>query len=388
MIRAFIFLEMFLRLFFARLAKKIVHLITHTTHNMTKASLSAPASKKLKVHKKALATKKDTHSISNLKADNDKTVPNAVVPTTQCCIRCDTIKPIERFYKNSKMRVGRDSRCIECVVIYARGHRRTAVGFNVGLYNSFSKRAKNWHKVKDARIKPTISFGEWNTIPNVCWLTGIPLRLGSSDKFVMSCDRIVDDDKNYSVDNVRKSILEINTVAKWTVEKGRYAFIEDRIKETDQEIERRLLHITEIPQRGWVRGRSPKQTTAAYRSTFKGAMIHLRDSAKSHVKIKKAGRNIKIDITYEQLLAKFLEQKGLCAVSGIPLSIVGDWRMSVERIDVTGDYTISNVCFICAEFQAIDRNAISIDVACTGWTVEKFREVQTFMRANIDKTIV
>lgn len=83
------------------------------------------------------------------------------------------------------------------------------------------------------------------------------------------------------------------------------------------------------------------------------------------------------NITFEDLVELYNEQKGLCAYSGIPLEFGSyldkDWVISLERLDPCIGYTRDNVCFICIEFNSADQTVkTGKEFGNAGWTPLKF----------------
>jgi hypothetical protein len=53
---------------------------------------------------------------------------------------------------------------------------------------------------------------------------------------------------------------------------------------------------------------------------------------------------------------------------------MGNWKVSLERKDVTTGYTASNVCLICQRFNGTDNTAQAEEAVdgSGGWSREKF----------------
>merc|ERR1712217_481275 len=62
------------------------------------------------------------------------------------------------------------------------------------------------------------------------------------------------------------------------------------------------------------------------------------------------------NLSTQDVLDMFLEQYGLCVVSGISLNLCQDsgWRMSLERFDNQRGYERNNCGLICHPFQSSD----------------------------------
>lgn len=67
---------------------------------------------------------------------------------------------------------------------------------------------------------------------------------------------------------------------------------------------------------------------------------------------------LNINITYEYLIDLWRKQRGLCAISNIPLAhILNDMcSISIDRIDSNRGYLIGNVQFVCKWVNYAKRN--------------------------------
>jgi hypothetical protein len=84
------------------------------------------------------------------------------------------------------------------------------------------------------------------------------------------------------------------------------------------------------------------------------------------------------EATLELLIELFREQKGLCYYSGIQLTTSGNWKVSLERLNVTVGYIKGNICLVCQEFNSTDRSASNPEAeGCGGWSKEKYAYVRT-----------
>ena len=79
-----------------------------------------------------------------------------------------------------------------------------------------------------------------------------------------------------------------------------------------------------------------------------GARTHTMRRNRFRRKIGKA-EHCKSEITKEFLIQLFLDQKGLCAYTKVPMNINGNFKFTVERKNVDIGYCCSNVCLVCAE---------------------------------------
>ena len=92
------------------------------------------------------------------------------------------------------------------------------------------------------------------------------------------------------------------------------------------------------------------------------------------------------DLSLSDLQALYDLQAGRCAYSGIPLkaSGIGDWQVSVERLDNKRGYVRDNVVLICQEFQSVDhsiRAANPTEVhGSPQWSAAKMKRLVSFLK--------
>jgi hypothetical protein len=80
---------------------------------------------------------------------------------------------------------------------------------------------------------------------------------------------------------------------------------------------------------------------------------------------------------------KLVKQGSLCHYSGLTMSTTGNWRVSLERLDVRKGYTDENTVLICVEFNSNDcsaRNKDFSDKSGGGWTIEKIGTVRQALK--------
>jgi hypothetical protein len=82
-------------------------------------------------------------------------------------------------------------------------------------------------------------------------------------------------------------------------------------------------------------------------------------------------------LTFEELLNIYLQQFGRCAYSNRPLTLHGDYMMSLERINTSVGYTKDNCCLICVEFNTADWSISKCSEdnrsGSSGWNKEKIK---------------
>jgi hypothetical protein len=114
---------------------------------------------------------------------------------------------------------------------------------------------------------------------------------------------------------------------------------------------------------------------AEHRKTARRFLYRCIHNARSKRRLDKATCTLTLDI----LIDIVIEQRGLCAISKVPLVFLLDasnWRASLERINPSLPYTRDNVCFIAWEFQSMCNRGRGAGAGeSSQWTREKFLEL-------------
>jgi hypothetical protein len=118
--------------------------------------------------------------------------------------------------------------------------------------------------------------------------------------------------------------------------------------------------------------------------SLRGCMRKLLRSAETNCNNKPVHRNITCDLEEDELISMFVAQNGRCYYSGMPLVLgIGtlQWAVSLERIDVLGNYTKTNCKLICREFNASDHSSrvIYSNDGAGGWNHSKMRHFLTMI---------
>ena len=99
--------------------------------------------------------------------------------------------------------------------------------------------------------------------------------------------------------------------------------------------------------------------------TLRGRLSRLCAAARQRCK----KRNWVFGASVEILENMWREQGGKCAYSGIPLSLHGDWQVSLERKDPIRGYELDNICLICLELNVSEQ-----------WSPEKMEALKKLPR--------
>ena len=276
------------------------------------------------------------------------------------CTTCEIEKPFAEFYLTL------DNICKECHSIKATKYRTTLNGALRELMNSAKSRVKD---IEGDRGLFDLTFEYMTEMyerqQGLCHYSKIEMTFQGA--FKMSLERR-DNDKGYIESNVALICLEFNIEnAQWSLQK-----VSDVITILDKKITENYVNFER--KRTCVKKDTPYDKKEYYESP-RAKIKSLFTSAKHRIiKKNKKDANYGFDIDFEFLVDMFNAQKGLCAYSGIPMQFKGDWLISLERIDVYKGYLKDNVCFICLEYNSIDRtvNKKTKTETSTAWSKEKF----------------
>ena len=113
---------------------------------------------------------------------------------------------------------------------------------------------------------------------------------------------------------------------------------------------------------------------APHQSGLRKGVQLLASGARYRDRIRRRGS----EVDSNHLLDLILEQRGLCAYSGVPMELLkphSHWRMSIERIDNTAGYVRGNYCLIAAEFNSAVRTESQDSAGSAQWSRQKVKEL-------------
>ncbi|KAG5182145.1 hypothetical protein JKP88DRAFT_165000, partial [Tribonema minus] len=210
-----------------------------------------------------------------------------------------------------------------------------------------------------------------------CIYSGLPVNFAMMTDSQASIERL-DDQEDYFVENSALCALEFNTVAGWTAAKAKYAATHTdsvdaaalnanlretlsksakyRARERMQQKEEEGVTLTRCGTCcAWKKqtdyygdecttckacmNNNRKRYSANWRGALKGLVASASQSCKRPTS---EARGLVCEITFEDVVGMYREQRGACMYSGIPLTTEGDWKVSLERRNVRIGYTCSN----------------------------------------------
>ncbi|CAM9913092.1 unnamed protein product, partial [Phaeothamnion confervicola] len=317
------------------------------------------------------------------------------------CTICHEIKSSTNF------REGDHNTCRVC----RSAHRKAYLKTKTGCLHEMVTRCKNNNsqRVKKGRdLEFALTYDDLVQIDKkqagLCAISLLPLVFSTLSNWQASPDRI-NNSIGYTNDNVRLVALEFNTPTEWS-----QLLILDLISLAGTAFENydeAVVHMTQpLPRCGtrrvWpidiVKGkevilcyfcntRKPREdfpqkissgcktckviNMRAHKQTWRGILQKLYGTACTSTKDRnKKGRNLECTITYEDIVQKFIEQKGMCAYSNVPLQTTGERMVSLERKKTNVGYIPGNICLICVCFNSGDRSD-GVGESC-GWSKEKW----------------
>jgi hypothetical protein len=256
----------------------------------------------------------------------------------------------------------------------------------------------------------------YNNQDGLCYYTGLKMAFDGAWK--ISIERL-NQSHGYVISNIVLCCLECNPPCQWYKENIRFMFdsilnnaIQSRPFETFEKITKHknpekiqtkyengvifkrcnTCHIfKELEFMNYSMCKECRHIQCkSYANTPNGAMIVIQCSIILRTKTREqSNTSVRRDKTPSDIDLEFLHelynsQKGLCAISGMPMYFDEShgrcWKISIERKDVYKGYLRSNVCFICLMFQASDhtlkcktQHIIEEDpLKRNGWNPEKF----------------
>lgn len=340
-----------------------------------------------------------------------KTVQAAL---TKRCHDCKTCKPTTEFSKASRNKNGLQGRCKHCMKQYKRNHTNSEHGFLSKLFDG----ARCHNRIRNARgrnLEFTLTLkhikAKWVEQNGKCAITRMPMTLRPHSDFKCSIERI-SNDIGYTDGNCILVISEINTRSQWTAQKALHLFgdtvyspinIEDELK-SQEKIKQKYSNVkqwiinddgnvfchrcNETKHRSQFNQRlnkgcktCVKRIDMDYRNSWLGALVNLYGSAKESAK----RRRMDFPLRFEQLKQILISQTGLCYYSGVPMSpTLGEFRMSLERLNVLDTYTVTNSVLIVQEFQSGDFSRTKTEDSndgSAGWSKDKFATVKAIYNA-------
>jgi hypothetical protein len=263
------------------------------------------------------------------------------------CTSCNTEKPVSSFKKGSSTLL-----CKACHNLKQKEVQTREAGRFTLMFEGAKKHSEAI--LSAGRIEAAINTltreqmkTQWVKQQGKCFYSTIPMQYDTLKPWACSLERI-NDDRGYTADNIVFIVHELNVTAKWTSEKVR---VLPHLMQQPIDLHQLAFEVREASTK--MPSELPPKI-AELRALIFLAVKHSRATAKKRTssKRKRDGTQVGVSsITEQNLFDKIIEQKGRCAISGIPLvfSSKVDWRCSLERIDNDKGYTVENTALVCYE---------------------------------------
>lgn len=303
------------------------------------------------------------------------------------CNKCLIEKTFDEFHKDKIKFLGLSSNCLDCDQIYNNSFDRFFQNMVRTARKSSKKRLKKRVLLGEFEITTNSLKSLWKKQNGLCFLSNIPMKHETYSDFKCSVERI-DNNTDYTIDNVVLIINELNTPKQWNKEKLNYMKNNDitiqhpKIEEINTKVgilpplkkphSCRTCLSNIIYTNGYC--------TKCYQSrNIKVVLLRILNSCKLHTKYRNNVKNrqkTECTILIEDLWEQLKKQKGKCYYSGINMTIgiEEDWAISIERLNIHDGYNKDNIVFICNEFNSGDKSVNSSRYeksGSSGWDHEK-----------------
>jgi hypothetical protein len=317
------------------------------------------------------------------------------------CNDCGNEKLIDEFTKNINMKTGYRNDCRICHNLKIQEYKKTKKCFLIKLVGSSKGSAKTRKKEHTITNDDILYLADYQD--DLCAISGLPLTYQRHSDWQCSLDRI-DDSIGYIKENVRLITLEFNTEVKWSVDliytsinlmnlyvdylqvlndiinpipksNPLYKWVKQIIKEKEYVFCHLCKKLKTIDLFN-IRFNNGCKICANSIKNFKQRFSLIYRNAKKHTRERNLTRNITqyFTITPEFLLELYKNQKGLCAISNIPLDFKDEYCVSIERSNTDIGYTPENVSLICVCFQSTQKQG-GENASGGRWTKDKWQVI-------------
>lgn len=273
----------------------------------------------------------------------------------KCCTTCKVVKSVREFHKHNLGLYGVYSKCKDCLKRKYIDDSKVGMGFLRRLWNdAFTTTKRRNEKGRNMIFTLTLNDvrDKWDAQKGLCAITGMHMVCKPHSHFKTSIERR-NNEIGYTNENTVLVISEVNTALQWNSTKALYLFSNMQYSPND------LTDKLKKPGRWWY--------------ALKALYNHAKQ--RSRLKFSKP-----FTLTFEELVDICRNQGGLCYYSKKPMMPVsGDYKISIERLDVMESYTSSNVVLIAAEFNSADFTRVKTkdsNHGCAGWSLSKYAEVK------------
>lgn len=296
------------------------------------------------------------------------------------CSLCGAWLPLSSFYKSQNTTRGFTSYCQLCKQMRDFESRCTLRGYAQCLLRNARRRtglmigkgregANRFDLDLDNLLDMYIQQG------GRCAYSGVVLTMRPFSHWQGSLERIAPSG-GYTVDNVAWIAFEFQTRSQWSKNQV-YSLLTKRREGV------RMANMWRL--RGSLKMMEPTRDRLAYE-----LQRRLGSAVSCARRRRLRGRRLAgtCDVLLDDLVDMVIEQKSLCAISGIPMSFdqSSAWSMSLERFDNAAGYVQGNCGLICACFQSTDLSCLAAEPAriqgSPQWTSAKFDQLCGWLESN------
>ena len=311
-----------------------------------------------------------------------------------------------QIIKNNEHRIGTTNVCKKCM--RTRHDNNLELTLRKLFYSIKTRCKKQQHKSGD--LDYSFLIEQYHRQEGKCFISGITMSIGSHMNWQISVERL-DNNVGYTKDNVVLICLEFQSgYRQWTREiwdevcalskgvKDAYPeeleFLRDKIEQAKRPshlFSRMILKKQEktdttkkcngcelwFPNDQFVSTQTfCKECCKARRNLYENTLRARLKKCLTASKHSSIERGLKHSLTYDELLELYKRQGGRCAYSYLPLAFIGTFQMSIDRIDVSKGYEISNVHLVILGLNVGDWSGIKNEEdkrdGFSGWNREKF----------------
>ncbi len=249
---------------------------------------------------------------------------------------CKEIKPFSEFNKSGNTLCGLDRLCRKCNANRSKKYKKTHSGFINKLLSVASRR-----EIKCTLTKQDL-LDLYDQQEGRCYYSGVNLSYHAP--FLMSLERL-SPEGIYEKGNVALICFELNAPLTWNLCKRIKLITMHEAKEIPNQTTKLLENNVKSIQNSGMERDKVDFTNIIHVLRYKFGLSQSRSDERN-----RNGKNHEFNITVQYLLDLFVEQKGCCAISGIPFPMSGEeFVISIDRIDDKIGYIKENVRLVFTE---------------------------------------
>ena len=350
---------------------------------------------------------------SKRRKTSDFQIDDEGILTGQRCFTCNILKDVAQFSKNSCYKTGLSSKCKSCMSVVNATQRAAPAALVRNMITGGDAADRN--KKRDMKYGTDLNY-DWfmRQYTQGCSWSGLPMQMKPFSWDKVSIDRI-DDSLRHCQENCRLTLLALNVTRKWDDALMAHcmdAYLyppepltkEEAIKMCEQPAAVKRTRSTDIISDvegnlycPWCdsyqdKTRFAKKSRKSGCASCRTAVIKAQSEKHVHSVLQNILGNIRKaikktprkqgDITLANLKALYIEQRGICSVSGVRLALTGHFKISPDRISSRGVYTADNITLVGACFNIADHSTQNQDTTADsqGLTAARWATIMESMK--------